>query len=265
MLLTIDAGNTNAVFALVKDLEVLHSWRISSRDSRTADEYAVWLRQLMTFAGVHPGNIQACIICSVRPGLTPILKQLCHDHFEAPLWVVGETPLESIMAVDVDPGTFVGADRLVNAYAVKTLGLTPSIIIDFGTATTFDVVAHGGRYCGGIIAPGHDLSVKALADAAAHLPHISITRPPSVIGRNTVDAMRSGVFWGYISLIEGLVKRLYEELEADVTAGKKPLLVFTGGLATQFIEGSGLPVNHHQPDLTVTGLAYIYRDRCKTL
>lgn len=252
MLLVIDAGNTNIVFALYDGDIKLASWRISTDERRTSDEYAVWLRYLMQGIQADPLQISGAIIASVVPLTTFQLTGLCRHHFGREPLVIGRTPLELDLEMRLDQPDEAGADRIVNAIAAKTTYPTPLIVIDFGTATTFDVVDAEGRFLGGVIAPGINLSIEVLHQAAAKLPRVEVMRPGKVIGSNTTAAMRSGVFWGYVGLIEGLVARIGSEL------GAKPTVVGTGGLAPVFADATKV-IEHIDRDLTLRGLWQVYQ------
>lgn len=250
MLLAIDSGNTNIVFAVFDGMQVRGEWRSSTTAERTADEYGVWLTQLMSIEGLGRDAVDAAIIATVVPATLFSLKTLCRKYFHCEPLVVGEPSVELGLAVLLDRPEEVGADRLVNAVAAHRCYNGPLIIIDFGTATTFDVVDAQGNYCGGAIAPGPNLSLEALHLAAAKLPRVAIGRPRAVIGKATVPAMQSGVFWGYIGLIEGLVQRIQEEFGAPMT------VVATGGLAPLFKDATKV-IHHIDPDLTLRGLLEI--------
>ena len=253
MLLAIDSGNTNAVFAVYESDTLRASWRVSTNARRTADEYAVWLTQLLALAGLKPGDIDATIVANVVPEAAFNLLQLCRRYLNSEPLVVGGADCNPGIGIDVDmPAQGVGADRVANAVAAQDRYKVPLMVVDFGTATNFDVVNKKGNYCGGIIAPGPNLSLQALEMAAAQLPHIAIGRPPSVVGRNTVGAMQSGVFWGYVGLIEGLIRRIREE------RGEKMGVVATGGLAPLFA-GATEMIDKVDPDLTLWGLRLIFR------
>jgi len=253
MLLAIDSGNTNAVFAVYEGDTLQASWRVSTNARRTADEYAVWLTQLLGLAGLKPGDIDATIIANVVPEASFNLLQLCRRYLSCEPLVVGSAECSPGIGIDVDmPPQNVGADRVANAVAAQNRYKTPLMVVDFGTATNFDVVDKGGNYCGGIIAPGPNLSLQALEMAAAQLPHIAIKRPPAVVGRNTISAMESGVFWGYVGLIEGLIRRIRDE--RDEAMG----VVATGGLAPLFAGASEM-IEKVDPDLTLWGLRLIFR------
>lgn len=251
MLLAIDAGNTNIVFALHKGDKLLHKWRISSSASRTADEYMVWLTQLMGLENVTPDKITDAIIATVVPQALFPLQLLCRRYFKCTALVVGDTDVVLGIDVDIDHPKEVGADRLVNAVAAQALYGGPMIIIDFGTATTFDIIDDKGNYVGGVIAPGVNLSVEALHMAAAKLPRIAVERPKKIIGTGTVSAMQSGVFWGYVGLVEGLVQRIGAEY------GKKMKVLATGGLAPLFDEATDI-IEIVDQELTTRGLFEIY-------
>lgn len=252
MLLAIDAGNTNIVFAIYEGDVQRGSWRCATDPRRTADEYAVWLSQLMALRGLIPKDVTEAILGSVVPGATFNLIRLCRDHFGTAPLVVGDPSVELGIVVNLDRPEEVGADRLVNAVAAAVGYEPPLIIIDFGTATTFDVVDSRGSYCGGAIAPGINLSLEALHMAAAKLPRVDIVQPDRVIGKGTVSAMQSGIFWGYIGLIEGLVLRIRAEYGAQMT------VIGTGGLAVLFAKATNV-IEHVDRDLTLRGLRLIHQ------
>jgi type III pantothenate kinase len=258
MLLAIDSGNTNVLFTLMDNGSPVVSWRRSADDRRTADEDGVWLRQLMKLRGTKAKQITGVIISSVRPAALFGLKQLAEVYFNCVPLVVGEDEVPMNFEVRVDRPDQVGADRLVNTRAVATvLGQGPAIVVDFGTATTLDVVAADGAYIGGVIAPGVNLSAEALYQAAARLPRIDLRKPASVLGRDTVACMQSGLFWGYVSMVEGLIARLREELDMQSAP-----VVATGGLAALFADGTDV-FDIIDPDFTVKGLAALYSDWAK--
>jgi type III pantothenate kinase len=253
MLLAIDSGNTNGVFA-VYDGDALHaSWRISTNPRRTADEYAIWLTQLLSLAGLKPGDIDAAIIGNVVPDAMFALTQLCQRYLNCEPLIVGRPECKVGIEIDVDmPARDVGADRVANSVAAGNRYKPPLIVVDFGTATNFDIIDKKGSYCGGVIAPGPNLALQALEMAAAQLPHVAMLRPASVVGRSTVPAMQSGVFWGYVGLIEGIVRRIRAE------RGEKMGVIATGGLAPLFA-GATDAIEKVDPDLTLWGLRLIYR------
>lgn len=246
MLLVIDSGNTNVVFALHDGEHWCGQWRISANDSRTADEYAVWFYGLLDRVGLNAADVARAIIGTVVPAALYDLRRFCRKWLKVePL--VAHSRLDWGIEVLVDNPDELGADRRLNALAAKRFFGGPSVVVDFGTATTFDVINEQGQYCGGAIAPGVNLSSEALHRAAARLPRMSIGRPIAVIGRNTSIAMRSGLFWGYVGLVEGIIRRIADEM------GARPKVVATGGLAPLFSEGTDL-FDVMAPDLTLDGL-----------
>jgi type III pantothenate kinase len=246
MLLVIDAGNTNIVFAVRDGARWAGIWRIATDSQRTSDEYAVWLLALLSYAGVKPTDIGAAVLGTVVPAALYHLRRLCRDWFSVePL--VARSTLDWGFEIRMDQPAEVGADRLVNALAAHQRYRGPLIVVDFGTATTFDVVAADGAYLGGVIAPGINLSIEALHRAAARLPRIGIGRPQSVIGRNTIAAMQSGIYWGYVAMLEGMVARIRAEFDAPMK------VIATGGLAPLIHEGTTV-IERVDPDLTLDGL-----------
>jgi type III pantothenate kinase len=254
LLLAIDVGNTNTVFALYRDREPQGQWRISTVRERTADEYAAALTQLMALKGFEPRDVGAAVISSVVPQALAPLRSMCREFFDCTAKVVGEN-LGVTIPIAVDNPREVGADRLVNAVAAHARYQGPLIVVDFGTATTFDVVDADGSYCGGAIAAGINLSLEALARATAKLPRIAVERPARVIGTSTISMMQSGVFWGYVSLIEGVVGKIKAEFGQPMT------VIATGGLAGLFA-GATEVIEHVDRDLTMAGLVELfYADR----
>jgi type III pantothenate kinase len=258
MLLAVDAGNTNVVFALVDGREIKARWRIATDARRTADEYAVWLRQLLIINGMTLESVTAVIISTVVPRALHNLTVLSQKYFKVDPLIAGYAPVEWGLALDVDEPHAVGADRAVNAVAAHTLHSGDKILIDFGTATTIDAVDYNGAYKGGIIAPGINLSLDALVSAAAMLPRIAIEAPKSesVIGRDTKSQMLIGIYWGYIAMIEGLVARMKAEV------GRPTKVIATGGLAVLFEQHSKV-FDTIEPDLTIQGLAILYERATK--
>ncbi|PHZ85326.1 type III pantothenate kinase [Paremcibacter congregatus] len=256
MLLAIDAGNTNIVFALHDGNELRHKWRISSSSSRTADEYMVWLTQLMKLENISPDGISGAIIATVVPQALFPLQLLCRRYFNCTALVVGEDNVDLGIKIKLDNPKEVGADRLVNGVAAHIKYGGPMIIIDFGTATTFDVIDEDGDYCGGIISPGVNLSVEALHMAAAKLPRVAVEKPEKVIGTGTVTAIQSGIFWGYVGLVEGVVRRIKAEF-AETHKGAEMKVLATGGLAPLFFDE--IPdMEAVDQELTTYGLSEIY-------
>jgi type III pantothenate kinase len=251
MLLAIDAGNTNIVFAVHDGKTIRAQYRAATKDSRTADEYYVWLTQLLQLEDIKASEIGAAIIATVVPQALFPLRRLCTKYFKREALVIGDPAVDLGIEINIDRPRAVGADRIVNAVAgYKDYG-GDLILIDFGTATTFDIVGSKGSYEGGVIAAGVNLSLEALHMAAAQLPRIAIERPKTIIGKDTIPAMQSGVFWGYIAMIEGLVARIKAEY------GKPMKVVGTGGLAHLF-RHSTHAIEHVDHDLTIRGLRYIY-------
>ena len=259
MLLAIDAGNTNVVFALVDGREIKTRWRIATDPRRTGDEYAVWLHQLLQLEGYSKSDVTAAIIGTVVPRATHNLQVLASKYFSVEPLIAGEGKAAWPIPLDVDEPQNVGADRALNAIAAHDKYQGDMIVIDFGTATTFDVVDYTGAYKGGIIAPGINLSIDALVNAAAKLPRIAIEVPEdkSVIGRTTASQMLTGVYWGYVAMMEGLVARLKREI------GRPVKVVATGGLATLFDEQTDL-FDAVEPDLTIQGLSLLHQKVAST-
>lgn len=253
MLLAIDSGNTNVVFSVYDGDEPKGLWRCSNDPRRTADEYMVWLMQLMELGGVDRKQINSAIIASVVPEALFHLVSLCHRYFGCEPLIVGETDVDLGIKILMDRPEQVGADRLVNAIAAHDRYRRPLVVVDFGTATTFDIVDGDGNYAGGVIAPGINLSLEALYQAASKLPRVDIRPTQKVIGKATIPGMQSGIFWGYVGLIEGLIQRIRAELGDPAMP-----VVATGGLAPMFAEATTL-FDHIDRDLTIHGLILIYR------
>ena len=251
MLLVIDVGNTNTLFAIHDGEDFVGEWRCATEHQRTADEYYVWLNTLMALNG-GPYPIDAVIVSSVVPQVVFNVRVLCSRYYDCRPFVVGKP--DCAMPVDprVDEGTIVGADRLVNSVGAYDRHGGDLIVVDFGTATTFDVVAHDGAYIGGTIAPGVNLSLRALHEAAAALPYVDVTKPEKAIGTNTVDCMQSGIFWGYVGLIEGNCRAIMAEY------GRKMKVIGTGGLSSLFAQGTDA-FDALEADVTLHGLVLIYQ------
>ena len=254
MLLAIDAGNTNLVFALLQDGQIKARWRIATDPRRTADQYAVWLHQLLELEGYSKSDVDAVIIGTVVPRALHNLEVLAAKYFHVEPLIAGQGAAAWPMALDVDEPRSVGADRALNVIAAHAKYAGDLVIIDFGTATTFDVADGAGAYKGGIIAPGINLSIDALVNAAAMLPRIAIDAPDDtmVIGRTTERQMLIGIYWGYVAMIEGLVERLRREIGRSVT------VIATGGLAVVFAKHTKA-FDAMEPDLTIQGLGLLYR------
>ena len=251
MLLAIDVGNTNTIFALHDGTSFVAEWRCNTESVRTADQYFVWLNQLMEHSSFDPADISEVVISNVAPATLFNLRVLCDRYFGCRPLVVGKDDCRLPVEIRVDNPAEVGADRLVNTVSAYSTYGPNLVVLDFGTATTFDVVGDDGAYVGGVIAPGINLSLEALKNAAAHLPHIDVSQPPRVVGTNTVHCMQSGAFWGYIGLIEGVCVRIAEEKEAKMT------VIATGGLSPLFARATKT-IQHTDPSLTIRGLVLIH-------
>lgn len=250
MLLAINVNNTNVKFGVVDGDRIVGEWRQHTSAMRTADEHAVWLFQLMEMEGIDPKAITAAIIGSVVPNANFNLRRLCTRYFNCEAMFLGDPGV--VFGIKVK-GAGAGADRICNSVGASILfPNTPVVVVDFGTATNFDVVDEEGSYCGGAIAPGINLSIEALVNATALLPRIVVEKPHQVIGTTTVACMHTGVFWGYVGLIEGIVNRIKNEF------GRPMKVVSTGGLAPVF-EGSIDVIEQTVSDITARGLIEIYK------
>jgi type III pantothenate kinase len=253
MLLAVDVGNTNVVFALFEGRSIRARWRIATDPRRTGDEYAVWLLQLLAVEGLGRDAVTRMIVSTVVPRARHNLEVLGEKYFGFAPLVAGEGAADWEFPIDVDEPRSLGADRAVNAIAAHAAHAGDLIVVDFGTATTFDVIDFNGAYKGGIIAPGINLSLDALVNNTAKLPRIAIEAPTgdlSVIGRNTEDQMHIGVFWGYVAMMEGLVARLRAEI------GRPAKVIATGGMALLFDQHTEI-FDAVDTDLTLTGLAIL--------
>ncbi|GAA6175039.1 type III pantothenate kinase [Sulfitobacter pacificus] len=251
MLLAIDCGNTNTVFSIYDGSEFIATWRTATEWQRTADQYYVWLTSLMRFEKIEV-DITDVVISSTVPRVVFNLRVFADRYFHTRPIVVGKAGCALPVEVRVDAGTAVGPDRLVNTVAGHDLFGGDLIVVDFGTATTFDVVDTDGAYIGGVIAPGVNLSLEALHNAAAALPHVDISQPEHVVGTNTVACMQSGVFWGYV----GLVREICARIKAE--RGREMRVISTGGLAPLFQQAVDL-FDEFRDDLTMHGLTVIYK------
>ena len=253
MILAVDVGNTNLVFALVDGGEIKARWRIATDPRRTADEYSVWLHQLFELEGFSRDKVEGVIIGTVVPRALHNLVVLSEKYFRKTPLVAGQGDAGWPMALDVDEPHNVGADRALNVIAAHAKHAGELVVIDFGTATTFDVVSASGAYAGGIIAPGINLSLDTLVSAAAKLPRIAIEAPASnsVVGRTTESQMIIGIYWGYVAMIEGLTTRIKAEI------GRPATVIATGGLAALFDKYTDA-FDAIEPDLTIQGLSLLY-------
>lgn len=251
MLLAIEQGNTNTLFAVHDGEQWIAQWRAATEAARTGDEYAVWLSQLLAMAGLSLRSMTGCIISSVVPQSVFNLRNLARRYLHVEPMVVGEN-VELGIEIRIDKPSEAGADRLVNAIGAHMTTPGALLIVDSGTATTFDIVAADGAFEGGAIAPGINLSLQALHAAAARLPRVAIQRPAHAIGKDTVGAMQSGIYWGYVSLIDGLVARMKAEYGAPLT------VIGTGGVASLF-EQAAMSIDRFDHDLTIAGLLEIAR------
>ncbi|WP_084418806.1 type III pantothenate kinase [Henriciella litoralis] len=258
MLLAIDVGNTNTVFALHDGEDWVAMWRSATDSRRTADDHIVWLGPLMDMRKVSVNDVSACVISCVVPQALFNFRNLARRYFAVEPLVVGEPDVELGVPIRIQRPEQVGADRLVAAIGAHIAYPGALIVIDSGTATTLDVVGPDGGFEGGIISPGINLSMRALHDAAAQLPRIAIQKPERIIGDSTVAAMQTGVFWGYIDLIDGLVRRVKEEYAQPMT------VIATGGVASLF-EGASATIDHYDQTLMESGLLEIYRRNKKAL
>ena len=250
MLLVIDVGNTNIVYGLFEGTDLRHEFRVESSRGKTADEYAVTLRQLLAMREVGAGHVEAAIVASVVPSLTEPMVGVVARAFSCPVLVVGPG-IKTGMPILYENPREVGADRIVNAVAAFERVQSGVIVVDFGTATTFDCVTPKGEYLGGVICPGIQISADALFARAAKLPRVEITKPAKVVGRNTVHSMQSGIIYGYVGLVDGMVERLREEL------GYPCRVLATGGFATVVAPLSKV-IDDVEPILTLTGLRLLY-------
>lgn len=258
MLLAIDIGNTNVCCAIFDGTRELAVWRSRSDSERTSDEWAVWLLNLMRLKGIASQDINSAIISAVVPEIFVSIKQMCQRYLSGDILVVGEKKGDIAVQALIDNPDEVGADLLVNAISAHTLYGGPLLVVDFGTATTVSLVDGHGNFCGVSIAPGVNLSLQALFSATAKLPHVSFGKPEKVIGTNTVESMKSGVFWGYISMVEGLVERAKKEFALKNPEYKEKLkVVATGGLSSLIAQETNA-IDFHDADLTLKGLQTIY-------
>ena len=250
MIMVIDVGNTHIVLGVFAGDELVTSWRIGTDRRRTSDDLGMLVKNLFSFRGLESRDIEAIAMSSVVPPLIHTFSQMCRDYFGKKPLVVGPG-VKTGMPIRYENPREVGADRIVNAVSVIDRYGVPAVIIDFGTATTFCAISRSGEYLGGAIAPGIGISTEALFTEAAQLPRIELTRPQQVIGKNTVASMQSGIYYGFAGQLEGIVKKMKEEI------GNDAVVVATGGLAELICSGTDC-VDYIDPDITLWGLKIIY-------
>ncbi len=257
MLLAIDVGNTNIVLGVFEGERLAKSWRLATMRERTADEMGILVADLFERSHIDAGAITGIIISSVVPPLTRPIEEMAQRYFDCAAVTV-DPATSTGMPVRYEPPSDVGADRVVNGVAAFELygrkAGTPVIVVDFGTATTFDVISSSGEYLGGVICPGVGISADALFQRAARLPRVDVRKPPAVVGRTTVTSMQSGLFFGYVSMVEGIVARIRGEIEG----GDRAACVATGGMA-DVIAGETTTIQHVDPNLTLIGLRLIWQ------
>jgi type III pantothenate kinase len=250
MLLVIDVGNTNTVLGIYRENHLVRDWRVTTDKSRTVDEYAMLIHELFRLSDIHFTDIRDVIISCVVPPMLNTLEGLCRVYFKRKPYVVGPG-IKTGMPIQYDNPREVGADRIVNAVAAFEKYRQSLIIVDFGTATTFDYISARGEYQGGAIAPGMSVSAEALFERASKLPRVEFVCPPQVIAKNTVNSMQAGMFYGYVGLVDGIVNRMKQE------SRESPKVVATGGLAEQIAPASQT-IEEVDPSLTLEGLRIIY-------
>lgn len=256
MLLAIDIGNTNIVVGVFRGEELVKHWRVSTLRQQTADEYGIILLNLFSSYGIKPAEVKGAIVSSVVPSLNKPFKDALLGYFGVTPLIVGEEGVDPLIKVLTDNPSEVGADRIVNAVAAYREYKRPLIVVDFGTAVTFDYINEKGDYSGGVIAPGISISVEALFTKTAKLPRVEVKRPERMVGKNTVESMQAGIFYGFISLVDGIIERMIAEV------GTSPKVIATGGLA-QIAVGSARYITETDEFLTLKGLMLIYEGNSK--
>lgn len=257
MLLALDVGNTNIVIGLFEDDKLIYDWRIATLKDRTSDEYGIILKNLFAHNKLEGSTIEGIIISSVVPPVMPALQRMSAQYFDVEPMVIGPG-IKTQIAIKTENPREVGADRIVNAVATLHKYGAPAIVVDYGTATTFCVINKKSEYVGGCITPGIGISTEALFKHAAKLPRIELAKPEKIVGRNTVSSMQSGLIYGYLGQLEGLIKKISEETNEQYT------VVATGGLAPLIAAESTL-VNHIDPYLTLEGLRILYHKNKKNI
>lgn len=250
MILVLDVGNTNIVLGIFEGKKLVRSWRIYTNKDKTSDEYGIQIRVLFQYSNIRYENVEAIVISSVVPPVMPALEEMSLKYFGVMPLVVGPG-VKTAMPIRYDNPKEVGADRIVNAIAAYEMYGGPLIIVDFGTATTFDAISKNGEYLGGAIAPGIGISTEALYTKAAKLPRIELTKPKTVIGKNTVTSMQAGIIYGFVGQTDGIISRMKREMGGDV------LVVATGGLA-ELISEESTGIDKVNVNLTLEGLRIIY-------
>ena len=250
MLLTIDIGNTNITLGLFQGKELAYHWRLASEHERMPDEYGLQLLGLLAHHHIQPEDITGAIVCSVVPPLTTTIQQACVAYLKMPLMIM-DLILNTGIEILIDEPSSVGMDRIVNSVAVDKLYGGPACVIDFGTATTFDIISEDGDYLGGAITAGIGISAQALSQRTSKLPRVDLKPPPSVIGKNTIHAMQSGILFGYTAMVEGMVERFRQEL------GSHMKVISTGGLAETIARETKV-IQVISPWLTLEGLRFIW-------
>lgn len=250
MLLVIDIGNTNIVMGLYRERDLLDSWRVQTSREKTADEYGILFRSILAHAGIEPEQVDGVIMSSVVPPLSGVIEFMCRRYFGQRPLIVGPG-LKTGMPILYENPRDVGADRIVNAVAAFAEYKSGGVIVDFGTATTFDAISAKGEYMGGSIAPGIGIGAEALFQRASKLPRVEVVRPSQVIGRNTVQSIQAGLFFGYVGLVDEMVRRITAEIEGDT------FVIATGGLAS-LIASESKTIERVEENLTLEGLRLIY-------
>ncbi|MGH9373699.1 MAG: type III pantothenate kinase [Vicinamibacterales bacterium] len=254
MLLAIDVGNTNVTIGVFKGESLVHSWRLAALRERTADELGIYVTHLFEQTHVDVSAVHGIVVASVVPPLTRPMEEMCDRYFHQKALLVDAT--NAGLPIAYFPPDDVGADRIVNAVAARDKygQAGPLIVVDFGTGTTFDVISRAGEYIGGIICPGIGISAEALFQRAARLPRVEVRKPGAVIGQTTVNAMQSGLFFGYVDMVDGLVRRI----RSEVPDGEQAVVIATGGLA-DVLSSESRAIQHVEPDLTLDGLRLIWK------